>query len=225
MRAYAVDDTRHLVALARVLVEQLGTLGREAWLREECARLEAVRWRDRRDDDPEPYRRTKGARTLIPAQLAVLRELWAWRDATARQRDKPLFRILRDETLLALAKTPPASVEDLAGVAGLSDAQRRAPAGLEILEAARRRHRLPRGRSPATACRGPRASGACRRSAHRRDSGPARRARERPGARPSVLASRAVVEDMAKRWEAGEDPWAAAELRQWQAGLLRSALT
>jgi hypothetical protein len=42
---------------------------------------------------------------------------------------------------------------------------------------------------------------------------------------PSVLASRGVVEEMAKRWVAGEDPWAVAELREWQAGLLRPALS
>jgi hypothetical protein len=41
---------------------------------------------------------------------------------------------------------------------------------------------------------------------------------------PSVLASRATVEDMAKRWESGEDPWAVAELRAWQIGILRPAL-
>jgi ribonuclease D len=41
---------------------------------------------------------------------------------------------------------------------------------------------------------------------------------------PSVLASRGVIEDMAKRWEDGDDPWDVAELRQWQIGLLRPAL-
>jgi len=41
---------------------------------------------------------------------------------------------------------------------------------------------------------------------------------------PSVLASRGVVEEMAKRWEAGDDPWEVSDLRRWQTGLLRPAL-
>jgi len=41
---------------------------------------------------------------------------------------------------------------------------------------------------------------------------------------PSILASRGTVEDMAKLWEAGDDPWSAPELRAWQAGLLRPVL-
>src|SRR5262245_9489536 len=103
MRSYAVLDTCHLEALALILRERLEGQGRRAWMREECERLEAVRWRDRRDDDPEGYRRTKGAAKLDRAGLAVLREAWLWRDALARQRDRPLFKILRDETLLAIA--------------------------------------------------------------------------------------------------------------------------
>jgi len=224
MRAYAVEDTRHLETLASILEERLETLGRSAWMREECDRLCGVRWRDRRDDDPEPFRRTKGARALDRAGLAVLRELWIWRDATARKRDKPLFRVLRDETLLALAITPPSSIGDLARVAGFPDYLVRSPSANDVLDAARRgvsspeadwpeirvdvRERL----QPAVEAR----IGVIR---QRRDE--LARALELD---PSVLASRGVVEEMAKRWEAGDDPWEVSDLRRWQTGLLRPAL-
>jgi ribonuclease D len=225
MRAYAVEDTRHLEALASILDDRLEALGRTAWMREECARLEGVRWRDRRDDAPEPYRRTKGAKTLDRAGLAVLRELWNWRDAMARKRDKPLFRVLRDETLLALAKTPPSSIGDLTRVSGFPDYLLRSPSGHDVLEAARRGVSCPETDWPEI------------RMETRERLQPAVetriafiRQRRDELARgleldPSVLASRAVVEDMAKRWEAGDDPWEVAELREWQAGLMRPALS
>jgi ribonuclease D len=225
MREYAVLDTRHLEALASILDDHLETLGRTAWMREECLRLEGVRWRDWRDDDPEPYRRTKGARTLDRSGLAVLRELWIWRDATARRRDKPLFRVLRDETLVALAAAPPSSIGDLTRVPGFPDHLVRSPSGLQVLEAAQRGVLCPEADRPEI-------RGETREPLHA--SVEARfaliRTRRDELARslaldPSVLASRGVVEEMAKRWEAGDDPWQVAALRQWQMGLMRPALT
>jgi hypothetical protein len=42
---------------------------------------------------------------------------------------------------------------------------------------------------------------------------------------PSILASRSVVEEIARRFEAGEDPWDVPELRRWQSELLRPEVT
>ena len=225
MRAYAVEDTRHLFALTSILDLRLETLGRTAWMREECARLEAVRWRDRRDDDPEPFRRTKGAKTLDRAGLSVLRELWSWRDAMARRRDKPLFRVLRDETLLALAKTPPGEIADLAKVPGFPDYLLRSPSGHDVLEAARRGVACPEADRPEIRAETrerlhPDVETRIALIRQRRDE--LARSLELD---PSVLASRGVVEEMAKRWVAGEDPWTVEELREWQTGLLRPALS
>jgi ribonuclease D len=218
MRAYAVDDTAHLEALSSLLAQRLEQQGRTEWMREECARLVAVRWRDRRDDDREPYRRTKGARALDRAALAVLRELWVWRDATARMRDKPLFKILRDETLVALAKTPPAAIGDLARVPG-------SPAGHEIVEAARRGVSCPEADRPTILVdvrERLQPAVEVRIAAIRQKRDEIAKGLELD---PSVLASRGVVEEMAKRWEAGADPWEVGELRRWQVGLMRPALT
>ncbi len=224
MRAYAVEDTRHLEALTAILDERLEALGRTAWLREECARLEGVRWSDRRDDDPEPYRRTKGAKTLDRAGLAVLRELCSWRDGMARKRDKPLFRVLRDETLLALAKTPPSGISDLTRVPGFPDYLLRSPSGHDVLEAVRRGVSCPEAERPEIRVQSrerlqPEVETRVAFLRQQRDE--LARTLELD---PSVLASRGVVEDMAKRWVAGDDPWAVAELREWQAGLMRPAV-
>ena len=175
------------------------------------------------------------------AGLAVLRELWAWRDATARQRDKPHFRVLRDETLLALAKTPPASIGDLTRIQGFPDSIVRSPAALDIVDAARRgvacAHELradadqgivlehadddrPALRTDVREKLEPAVVARVARIREQRD-----RLAHELALDPSVLASRATVEEMAKRWEAGEDPWAFAELRMWQIGVLRPALS
>ena len=221
MRDYAIEDTRHLERLEGILGDRLEALGRTAWAREECERLEAVRWKDRRDDDPEPFRRVKGASALDRVGLAVLREVWGWRDAMARKRDRPAFRVLRDEPLLAIAKSPPSTIGDLAAVQGFPEPILRSPSARDLVEAARRgaacaeadlpavpdgaRRRL----DPAVAARAERIKAS--RDAMARDL----------GLDPSVIASRGLVEEIARRLEAGEDPWSAPELRSWQAGLLR----
>ena len=224
MRAYAVEDTRHLEALASILERRLEELGRTAWVREEWERLECVRWRDRRDTEPEPFRRTKGARALDRAGLAVLRELWQWRDAFARKRDKPLFRVLRDETLLAMAKSPPSSIGDLTRIPGFPDYLVRSPSANDVLDAARRGASCPEADRPETRVEvrerlQPAVEARIDLIRQRRDE--LARTLELD---PSVLASRGVIEEMAKRWEAGDDPWETAELRRWQTGLLRPAL-
>ena len=224
MRAYAIEDTRHLEALASILEGRLEALGRMDWAHEEWARLESVRWRDRRDVDPDPFRRTKGARLLDRAELAVLRELWLWRDAVARKRDQPLFRVVRDETLVALAKTPPTSIGDLTRTLGFPDSLVRSPLANDLIRAARRGVSCPEADRPEARLDvrerlSPAVEARIARIRQRRDE--LGRALELD---PSVLASRGVVEEMAKRWEAGDDPWEIPELRQWQTGLLRPAL-
>lgn len=224
MREYAVEDTRHLAALSSILKSQLEALGRTAWMREECERLEGVRWRDRRDDDPEPFRRTKGARSLDRAKLAILRELWIWRDTMARKRDKPLFRVLRDETLLALVSTPPSSIGDLTRLPGFPDYLVRSPSGHDVLEAVRRGASCPEAERPEIRVDvkerlTPAVEARIAVIRKRRDELAAALALD-----PAVLLSRGVLEDMAKRWEGGDDPWELEELRRWQTGLLRPAL-
>lgn len=221
MRAYAVADTSSLEALAAILDENARGLGRDGWIREECVRLESVRWRGRRDDDPEPFRRVKGSAALDRHGLSVLRELWTWRDETARRRDRPAFRVFRDETLLALAKAPPAAIGDLARATGFPAPLLRSPSAVEIVDAARRGSARPETEWPE------------RKSGTRPQLDPAIEARV-DGIKaqrdklagelaldPAVLASRAVVEEMAKRFESGEDPWSVPDLRRWQAELLR----
>jgi ribonuclease D len=111
--AYALADVQHLLLIRARLEEQLRALGRLAWLEEECAAVAALE-PARRRKDPDAYQKVKGARRLSPRALAILRELFAWREARAEKTDTPAFKILGNETLLVLAAEPPRTREDLA---------------------------------------------------------------------------------------------------------------
>lgn len=141
MLAYAAGDTRHLVPLRDLLAEKLQAAGRMSWAEEEFAILEGVRWTG--DNDREPaWLRIKGAKALMPRELAILREVHAWRAALAARLDRAEFRILGNEALLLLAQEAPATLEALATIKGIGreTLERR---GRAILAAVRRGVRLP----------------------------------------------------------------------------------
>lgn len=141
MKEYAATDTAHLPDLRDRLRAELEARGRLHWAQEEFLRREQTRWVEG-EDTREAYMKVKGARDLTPRGLAILRELYAWRDGVARERDQATFRVLGNQALLEMSASPPASQRDLPSVTGLSDgmAQRR---GRDIMEALRRGLAVP----------------------------------------------------------------------------------
>jgi ribonuclease D len=147
MLEYAAADTRHLPELRDLLRDRLAGLGRLDWAEEEFQLLTGVRWTTPADEEPA-YLRMKGARALTGRGLAVLRELFQWRDNLAQRTDRAAFRILNNEPMLSMAKSPPADLAALKGVRGVGpdQADRR---GRDILAAVERglavpEHDLPR---------------------------------------------------------------------------------
>jgi ribonuclease D len=106
-----VHDTLHLLDLRDRLRDELQRLGRTAWAAEEFARLEGTQW-DAESDDTA-WMRTKGARDLTRRELAIFRELSAWRDEVARALDKATFRVVGNEALFAAARAAPRTIADL----------------------------------------------------------------------------------------------------------------
>lgn len=102
MTAYALDDARYLAPLADKLRDQLAACGRLEWHAQVCRELvdEAAQAKD--DADPEAWR-IKGANRLSPRGLAVVRELWRWREREAVVRNRPPFFVLAHDTLVAIA--------------------------------------------------------------------------------------------------------------------------
>jgi ribonuclease D len=145
MLHYAAEDTRHLPELRDVLRAELVERGRLAWAEEEFRLTQQLRWTPA--EDGEAFLRTKGARDLRPRELAVLRELHAWRERTAQSRDVAVFRVLSNEALLEISRRMPARVEDLSSIPGLGGGliDKR---GHELLEAVQRGARLAESEWP-----------------------------------------------------------------------------
>jgi ribonuclease D len=113
--SYAAEDAVHLAEVFEKLRPQLSE-EKFAWVLEDGAELVAQL---RREVDPyELYREAKLAWKLSRGQLAVLRELCAWREREARARDLPRNRIVREHALWPLAKTQP---DNLAALAKIED--------------------------------------------------------------------------------------------------------
>jgi len=133
MKEYAATDTAYLPALRDVLKEGLEAKGRLHWAEEEFRRREGTHWSEPENAD-EAFMRMKGARDLAPRGLAILRELFAWREAVAQERDQATFRVLGNQALLEMSVHPPRTPAALAAVTGISEnlVRRR---GREILAA------------------------------------------------------------------------------------------
>jgi ribonuclease D len=102
MLEYAVNDTRHLAAIADILQADLERLGRMPWFRQSCER--AVRSAEiDKEIDPDQLWRIPGSGHLRGRAAAIFRELWRWRDDEARRLDKPTFHILHSEKLVDAA--------------------------------------------------------------------------------------------------------------------------
>lgn len=117
MLEYAAQDTMYLAALRDELKAQLEKKGRWSWAREEFTRLESTRWSA--EDEATAFMKMKGARDLNRRELAVLRELVAWRNAIASEQDKATFRVLGNEPLFDIARLQPRDRSALSGIKGM----------------------------------------------------------------------------------------------------------
>jgi len=119
---YARLDTHHLLALRTRLEPRL----REAGLWEEVQE-DFQRVAERSIPAPEAPReaglwKVKGVFDLTRSERAVLLPLHLFREAEAERLDRPPFKILSDETLVAIARANPAGLAELSDVPGLSPA-------------------------------------------------------------------------------------------------------
>ena len=113
MLDYAAMDTRHLIALRDELAGQLKARGRWLWAEEEFGLLTEVPF-DPVVNPVPGYLRLKGAKALKPKQLAILKELHAWRESVAERLDRAPFMVLGNDVLMDLVQNPPTDLHALA---------------------------------------------------------------------------------------------------------------
>jgi ribonuclease D len=102
MERYARNDTHYLKPLADKLKAELEAKGRLAWHQESCASLVRDCSAEKPDDSDLAWR-VKGAHLLGRPALAVLREVWRWREGEAIASNKPPFFVLSHEALVDIA--------------------------------------------------------------------------------------------------------------------------
>lgn len=113
---YAVEDVAYLPALAGKLQRLLEDKGRSDWAREEFARFEDASYY--RPPATERLARLKGASRLDGLGLVVLERLVEWRDGWAREKNRPVRAMMRDDVLVEIARRRPTRAEDLAVLRG-----------------------------------------------------------------------------------------------------------
>jgi ribonuclease D len=211
MEQYARADTHHLKPLADKLKHELQQKNRLAWHQESCARLieECAR---PQTIDPDLIWRVKGSSCLSRHALAVLRELWRWREAEAIRANRPPFFILSHEKIVEVAAAAAAHhpVEPL--LSPRMSPRRRATL-LETVQAGLsvppeqfpeiRRQKFYHPTEPE------------RRRYHELERGRNARAHELE-IDPTLIASRATLGDLSRDWDRH-----APALMNWQRELLR----
>lgn len=137
---YALDDVVHLRTVYEKLKKRLDETGRTSWVAEE---MHAITQPATYLTEPhEAWERLK-VRSTDPRFLVVLREIAAWREREAQARDLARSRVLRDETLIAVAAHPPRDRADLARIRGVSKGLADGNAGGALLEAVQAALDLP----------------------------------------------------------------------------------
>lgn len=113
---YALEDVRHLFPLHDRMREMIEERGRTEWHKQETNDFiaEVIAARDR-----ERWRKVSGSGNLGPRNLAIVRELWRWRQKQAEKRDLPPRRILRDDLIVELAKRKTDNPEKMRALRGM----------------------------------------------------------------------------------------------------------
>jgi ribonuclease D len=138
---YAADDVRYLIEMRKRMVARAEKMNRLEWIHDECRRLthdvleEQEKWR------------ISGSARLSRRQLAVLHEVWRWRDHIAQQMNSPAARVLSDSMLVEVARRSPVSVEDLFAIRGL-DRRLLRGAEQEIVKAVKAAQAIPEQELP-----------------------------------------------------------------------------
>jgi ribonuclease D len=120
--AYAQLDTHYLISLRHRLRAELKEYALWRLANEDFTRVISVDGRSIGNNKQSCWR-INGIRELDAQKAAVLKELCQYRDQVARKINRPLFKVMGDRTLLAIAVDCPKSLEELREIPGMSRRQ------------------------------------------------------------------------------------------------------
>lgn len=120
---YAQLDTHYLIPLRDRLRSELISKDRWPLALEDFKRLCQVDSFGGNNGKQKGIWRISGSYDLSPRQAAVLNELAEYREQKAQALDRPLFKVINDHTLLAIAQETPQDFEELGKIRGMSRGQ------------------------------------------------------------------------------------------------------
>ena len=121
----------YLGQIYSLLVNKLDQTNRLGWLNDDFSALcDANLYQP---DVETVWVKNRGAKKLKGKKLSALQHLSAWRERQARTENRPRNWLMRDGTLLDLARLQPLSLSDLERIKGLNDRQIK-KYGIEILK-------------------------------------------------------------------------------------------
>ncbi|MCE2565007.1 ribonuclease D [Komagataeibacter sp. FNDCF1] len=149
---YAAADVTYLRLVYERLLAQLEHEGRMDWV---AAELDVLNNPATFRPDPLTLWEKMRPRTNNRRMLGILRAIVAWREGEAQRVNVPRQRLLKDESLMEIAATMPATIEALARVRGVSRGFAEGRSGQSLLETVTGAMaipetdlpRLPKGRS------------------------------------------------------------------------------
>ena len=210
MEKYARNDTHYLKPLVDQLRASLEAKGRLAWHQESCARL-ITECTQPQPIDMDAVWRIKGSHLLGRPGLAVLRELWQWRETEAIAANRPPFFVMSHDALV--------------DVAAAAATQRPVEAFLPKNISERRRSGLAKAIAEGVGIPPEKFPKILQRTNHRPTEAERKRFMDLQIKRdaqakllaidPTLIASRGTLSDLARNWEKYS-----GELMNWQLDLL-----
>ncbi|MBC8355195.1 MAG: ribonuclease D [Planctomycetes bacterium] len=146
---YALQDVVYLRQIRDILTGRLEELNRREWLADE---LDSWLTQIENAESTEQWRRVSGSAGLSARKLAIVREVWRWRNSEATERNSPPKRILRDDLIVEIARRQTDNVQRIRSVRGME--HRHLQRHLEaIADCVRRALELPDAECPQRARR------------------------------------------------------------------------
>ncbi|MCP4392356.1 MAG: ribonuclease D, partial [Gammaproteobacteria bacterium] len=116
---YAMDDVRYLLAVYQDLNGRLESSRRRNWIEKD---LQAMTNADNYEVDHDRlWKRLRGVQKLKGERLQIASELCRWREQVAQQQNRPRRWIVKDDTIIEIARQKPENIGALSRIPELSD--------------------------------------------------------------------------------------------------------
>jgi ribonuclease D len=116
--SYALQDVVHLFPLYETIKGRLEKMGRDEWIVGEMDSWQTSL--EKTVNEPQ-WHRVSGIASMNRKSLAIVRELWVWRDEEAQKRNRASRRVLADDLIAELAKRSSSDIERLKGIRGFEN--------------------------------------------------------------------------------------------------------